>query len=150
MEPIQTQMVFRCAEQWMGGLFYQIEPCGDGLRLDRNRAATGMYCMKAIDSGERGFRWNRVVVDADLPADTALRVYAYASDHRYWGDWNDLDEGLRSLKGDPARTIYEIFGPPAPRSAFLYSASANGRCRVRAVGCPHRSSDGIPRREYTI
>ena len=41
MEPCRDQMVFRCAEQWMGGLFYHIEPWGDGLRLDSTQAATG-------------------------------------------------------------------------------------------------------------
>ena len=120
MGPIQTQMVICCAEQWMGGLFYQIEPFGDGLRLDRDRAATCIYCMKAVDSGESGFRWDRAVVEADLPPDTALRVYAYAADHRWWGEWEDLDEGLRSLEGDPARTIYRVFGPPAAHSGDFY------------------------------
>lgn len=120
MGPIQTQMVFCCAEQWIDGLFYQIKPYGDGLRLDRDRAATGLYCMKAIDSGENGFRWNRVVVEADLPDDTALRVYAYTSDHKAWGNWDDLDEGLRSIEGDPTRTIYQIFGPPAANSGDFY------------------------------
>ena len=120
MGSIQTQMVIRCAEQWMGGLFYQIEPYGDGLRLDRDRAATGLYCMKAVDSGENGFRWDRVVVEAQLPPDTALRVYACAADFKQRGDWNDLDEGLRGIQGDPARTIYEIFGPPVAHSGDFY------------------------------
>lgn len=104
----------------MGGLFYQIEPWGDGLRLDRERAVTGLYCMKAVDSGENGFRWDRVVVEADLPDDTALRVYAYAADHKQWGGWEDLDDGLRGLEGDPARRIYDIFGPPAANSGDFY------------------------------
>lgn len=120
MEPIQVQMVFQCAEQWMGGLFYQIEPWGDGLRLDRDRAVTGLYCMKAVDSGENGFRWDRVVVEADLPDDTALRVYAYAADHKQWGDWEDLDDGLRGLEGDPTRRVYDVFGPPAANSGDFY------------------------------
>ena len=59
MEPIQAQMVFCCAEQWMSGRFYQVEPWGDGLRLDSARAATGVYCMAAVDSGENGFLWGR-------------------------------------------------------------------------------------------
>ena len=41
MEPIQAQMVFCCAEQWMGGLFHHIEPWGDGLRLGGTGAVTG-------------------------------------------------------------------------------------------------------------
>ena len=67
MEPIQAQMVFCCAEQWMGGLFHHIEPWGDGLRLGGTGAVTGVYCLPAVDSGENGFAWDRVLVEADLP-----------------------------------------------------------------------------------
>ena len=42
--------------------------------------------------------------------DTALRVYAYASDHRGWGSWSDLDQGIRSLEGDPMPVLREVFG----------------------------------------
>lgn len=125
MEPCRDQMVFRCAEQWMGGLFYHIEPWGDGLRLDSGRAATGVYCLPAVDSGERGFVWDRAVVEAYLPPDTALRVYAYASDHRQWGDWTDLDAGLRSLTDDPMPTLRQLFGPPMGES---------GDCLLRREG----------------
>lgn len=120
MDPIQAQMVFCCAEQWMDGLFYQVEPFGDGLRLDCGRATTGLYCMAAVDSGENGFRWSRAVVEAELPPDTALRVYAYASDTRQWGPWPDLDRGIRSLEGDPLPALREIFGPPAAESGDFY------------------------------
>lgn len=113
MASIQKQMVLQCAEQWLGGLFYNIVPQGDGWRLDRDRGGTGVCCLKAVDSGEKGFSWQRVVVEADLPPDTALRVYARASDYRSWGEWEDLDEGLRSLEGDPLPAVREIFGPPA-------------------------------------
>ena len=59
MEPIQAQMVFCCAEQWLDGFFYRVEPWGDGLRLDPERSSTGLYCLAAVDSGEKGFRWGR-------------------------------------------------------------------------------------------
>ena len=125
MEGIQAQMVFCCAEQWMGGRFHQIEPWGDGLRLDCNRAATGVYCMKAVDSGENGFCWSRAVVEAELPPDTALRVYAYACDTKGWGDWADLDEGIRSREGAPMPALGGVVGRPA----------AEGReCRVGLAG----------------
>ena len=100
----------------MGGRFYQVEPWGDGLRLDSGRSATGVYCMAAVDSGENGFRWGRVAVEADLPPDTALRLYAYASDTRQWGEWADLDRGIQSLEGDPMPALGEIFGPPVAES----------------------------------
>ena len=100
----------------MGGRFYQVEPWGGGLRLDSGRSATGVYCMAAVDSGENGFRWGRVAVEADLPPDTALRLYAYASDTRQWGEWADLDRGIQSLEGDPMPALGEIFGPPVAES----------------------------------
>lgn len=112
MEPIQAQMVFCCAEQWMGGYFHRVEPWGDGLRLDPGRASTGVYCLAAVDSGEKGFRWGRAAVEADLPPDTALRLYARAADGRDWGGWPDLDVGIRTLEGDPLPALREIFGPP--------------------------------------
>lgn len=125
MEPIQAQMVFCCAEQWMGGLFHHIEPWGDGLRLGGTGAVTGMYCLPAVDSGENGFAWDRVLVEADLPPDTALRIYARASDTRQWGDWADLDQGLHSLGEDPVPALREIFGAPVGES---------GDCLLRRTG----------------
>ena len=112
MEPIQAQMVFCTAEQWMNGYFHQVEPWGDGLGLDPGRASTGVYCLAAVDSGEAGFLWGRAAVEADLPPDTALRLYARAADTRRWGDWADLDRGLRALEGDPMPALGEIFGAP--------------------------------------
>lgn len=111
MEPIQRQMVFCCAEQWLGGLFHGVEPDGDGLRLSGGHR-TGVYCTAAVDSGEGGFLWRRVAVEAQLPPDTSLRIYAYASDERDWDGRGDLDEWLRSLSGDPMPALRELFGPP--------------------------------------
>lgn len=116
MEPIQAQMVFCCAEQWMDGYFYQVEPWGDGFRLDPGRSSSGVYCLAAVDSGEKGFQWGRAAVEADLPPDTALRLYARAADTRRWGNWLDLDQGIRALKGDPIPALREIFGPPVSDS----------------------------------
>lgn len=115
MEPGRRQMVFCCAEQWMGSRLYHMEPWGEGLRLAEGHT-TGCCCMAAVDSGENGFRWSRAAVEAYLPQDTALRIYAYASDFRHWGEWTDLDEGLRSLTGDPRPLLAELFGPPAAES----------------------------------
>ena len=76
--------------------------------------------MEAVDSGENGFCWSRAVVEADLPPDTALRVYAYASDSRGWGEWSDLDEAIRNLEGDPLVLLREVFGPPAAESGDFF------------------------------
>lgn len=126
MNPVPRQLVLCCREQWMGGLFHHIRPWGDGLGLDASRHAAGLYCLPAVDSGENGFDWGRVVIDAELPPDTALRVYARASDHRGWGGWTDLDEGIRALEGDPGPALRDIFGPPAAESGDLI-LRASGR-----------------------
>ena len=113
MEPIQTQMVFCCAEQWKNGYFHQMEAWGDGLGLDPAKASTGVCCLAAVDSGEKGYVWGRAAVEAHLPPDTALRIYARAADTRRWENWTDLDEHIRGLSGDPMPALGEIFGPPA-------------------------------------
>lgn len=105
----------------MGGLFHCMEPWEDGLRLDRARAVSGCCCLPVVDGGENGFPWGRVVVEAELPPDTALRVYAYASDRREWGDWSDLDQGLRALEEQElVPVLREVFGPPAAESGDFY------------------------------
>lgn len=116
---IQKQMVFCRTEQWLGGAGYGIEPESGGLVLTGGPGSVGFYCMKAVDAGEKGFAWHRVLVEADLPQDTALRVYARASDNREYGPWEDLDQGIHELE-DPAPAIREIFGPPAALSGDFY------------------------------
>ena len=89
-------------------------------------AVTGFYCTAAIDSGENGFGWNRVVIRAQLPPDTMLRVYTRASDSRGWGDWPNLEEGLRGLTDDPVPELRRIFGAPAA-SCGDFCANCTGR-----------------------
>lgn len=120
MNPVSRQLVLCCREQWMAGAFFGLEPWEDGLRLDCSRLTSGRYCLPAIDGGENGFRWGRVVVDAELPPDTALRVYAFAADSRIYGSFADLDQGIKSLSGDPLPALREIFGAPAAESGDLY------------------------------
>jgi|GEM_PF-2363572 len=126
MNPVSRQLVLCCREQWMAGAFFGLEPYEDGLRLDCAKRTSGRYCLPAIDGGGNGFSWGRVVVAAELPPDTALRVYAYASDSRAYGPWPDMDRGLRSLSGDPLPVLREVFGPPVAESGDLY-VNAEGR-----------------------
>ncbi len=124
MNPTQKRLVLCCREQWMSGRFDHIELWEDGLRLDYDRAASGRYYLSGIDSGEQGFRWGRVVVDAQLPPDTALRVYAYASDHRGWGDWPDLDKVLQAGREEDTAELQAVFGAPAAESGDFYIKGA--------------------------
>ena len=96
----------------MGGRFYQVEPWGDGLRLDSGRSATGVYCMAAVDSGENGFRWGRVAVEADLPPDTALRLYAPGSG----GSGPTWTGGFRAWRVTPCPRWGRSSARPSPRA----------------------------------
>ena len=123
MEPVQAQMVFCTAEQWMGGLFRGIEPVGDSLRLDPAAAITGVVCLKAVDAGENGFLWGRLAVEAELPEDTALRVYAYASDDGAWDGWEALAGERRNDGEDPIPALKALFGAPAGSGDLLLKVS---------------------------
>ncbi|MGI6193328.1 MAG: hypothetical protein ACOYI3_07210 [Christensenellales bacterium] len=126
MNPVSRQLVLCCREQWMAGAFFGLEPWEDGLRLNSSRFTSGRYCLPAIDSGENGFFWGRVVVCANLPPDTALRVYAYASDSKVYGPWANLDQGIKSLSDDELPALKQIFGAPVSESGDFY-VNAEGR-----------------------
>ncbi|BAK99818.1 hypothetical protein OBV_26200 [Oscillibacter valericigenes Sjm18-20] len=112
MNPVQRQLVLCCREQWLGGQFYGVEPWGDGLRLDSARITSGFCCLPVIDSAENGFCWDRVVIDADLPPDSALRVYAHTDDDRSWGGPLEPESG----EVEEARALRLRFGPPVAQS----------------------------------
>lgn len=120
MNPVHRQLKISCAEQWLGGRFVHIIPHGDGLMLNQADYAIGRYCLPAIDAGENGFHWGRVVLDTWLPRDSFLKVYAYASDYRPWGDWEDLDQGLREWNGDWPELTRQLFGPPVSHGSDFY------------------------------
>lgn len=124
MDPLHRRLKICCREEWMLGRFDGISLCGDVLRLEPGGNGIGRYVLPAVDSGENGFRWGRVVLDALLPRDTALKVYAYASDERFWGVWDDLDQGLKTWEGDWPALIGELFGPPAGDSPDFYVKGA--------------------------
>ena len=130
MEPTQKQMVYCCAEQWMGGHFHRVEPYGEGLYLNCQRNHTGFYGTAPIDSGENGFRWQRIVVDAVLPPDTSLRVYAYAADTLQWKDGVPLDEWLE-------RTEELISARIRRRGSFAAArwTTCTGICAGRSCRC---------------
>ncbi len=124
MEPTQKQMVYCCAEQWVGGHFHRVEPYGEGLYLNCQRNHTGFYGTAPIDSGENGFRWQRIVVDAVLPPDTSLRVYAYAADTLQWKDGVPLDEWLERTEELTAPVLQEVFGAPRAECGDFYAGCA--------------------------
>lgn len=119
MKPTQKQMVLCRREDWMGGLRCQLDLRQDVLLLDVARHTAGFACLSAIDSGTPGFQWKRVQVGCRLPQGSTLRVYAYASDRKSWGPWQDLDQALPALEGgyqEMRTALRTLFGEPAGRS----------------------------------
>jgi phage tail-like protein len=75
-------------EDWRIIRSENIERDGDALRARRAAFSTAYACLGAIDGGERGFSWGRVSLEVELPKDTLIRAYAFASDDPS-GDFSD-------------------------------------------------------------
>ena len=73
MSAIQDFMTLCCREQWRNGLFHHVSCEGDVLTLQPQHH-TGAFCLPPVDSGEKGFAWSRLIVDAELPQDSGLRI----------------------------------------------------------------------------
>lgn len=125
MDTMQHYLTLCCSEQWQGGIFQHVLPDGDTLRLEEG-CTSGVYCMPPLDSGENGFTWSRVIVDALLPEDSAIRVYAWADDETDGLQWGELGERLASHGQDPVPLLRKFFGPPAAASLDFY-LSCSGR-----------------------
>lgn len=129
MKSIQKELVLCRKEDWISGLCRQLERDGDTLYLDVEQNTSGFICLRAVDSGQPGFSWQRIQVGCHLPEGSTLRVYAYASDSRSWGMWPDLDQALENLKGDPGQirsVLREVFGSAAGHS-WDFLANRTGR-----------------------
>lgn len=111
MSATQEYRTICCQEEWRQGLFYQIECQGDTLRLMEG-SHEGAVLLHPVDSGEKGFSWSRLVVDATLPADSVLRIYARASDEAEWPQWKQWQAQLPALRGAPRPGLEDLFGPP--------------------------------------
>ncbi|MBL0388112.1 hypothetical protein JJB07_15960 [Tumebacillus sp. ITR2] len=87
----------------------------------------GVYFTRAFDAVTSEMVWHKILLDADLPDETQLRVYYYASDHReVWLDEGTvlLDDFLHderfSLEEKQRRTRNLWHGPIVnPRDALL-------------------------------
>jgi len=68
-----------CEEQWRRGRFFRTRCQGDAICLEPGEHL-GRYELFPVDSGESGFAWSRLKMEAYLPRDSAVRVYALAGD----------------------------------------------------------------------
>ena len=103
MGTMQHVMTLCCREQWEGGVFRSVELQGDALVLS-SASIEGFAVLPAVDAGEALFRWSRVSLEAALPEQGGVRVYARASDTPAWPE-------LERLRADEQITLRELFGP---------------------------------------
>lgn len=68
-----------CEEQWKQGSFFRTQCQADAICLASGEHL-GRYELFPVDSGETGFFWSHLKLDADLPQDAAVWVYALAGD----------------------------------------------------------------------
>ena len=115
------------AERWKGGMNLSVELRGDSLYLS-DHAFEGVAFLPPLDSGEEDFRWGRVKLEVELPPDSAVRIYARASDEAEWDAWHHISPQAR---GTEAARI--LFGEPKAASGDAW-LSEKGRWLWLAVG----------------
>ena len=91
-------------EEWKLGRFWQTRCQGDSIVL-KPGAFRGAVCLRPVDSTESGFRWSRMKIQARIPRDADIRIYARASDDSEWSAWKELFD-----KKD-RQELPELFGP---------------------------------------
>lgn len=129
MKRTQKELVVSRREEWAAGVNVGLEYQGDAVHLEVPRHRWGLLGLRSIDSGVKGFSWERVRVEGEFPSGSSLRVYAYASDSKSYGLWPDLDRALRELSGEAdelRRVVEEVYGPPAGRGPDIL-ANRKGR-----------------------
>lgn len=101
-------------EQWRQGIFFDMDCDGDSLFL-APRCHKGAYCLPPLDSGENGFVWSRLRVDAVLPEDCSLRFYVQAADTSQWPQWEALRKSAESSDNTGIEPrLQDCFGMPLP------------------------------------
>ena len=108
-------------------------------------AYSGVVFLPPVDSGERGFRWSRLKLLAEIPREAAVQVYAAASDSEDWPEWRSMAEESEP-EASPGARVRALFGPPAGAGTDLWlthsgrylwlalEMSAGGRGRPRIDG----------------
>lgn len=115
MSATQTYLTICRGEQWRR--FWRTECEGDTLVLVPG-SVWGAACLGPFDGGESGFQWSRVRLEAEIPRDAGVRVYARASDDRNWPEleenWNEgtLGNPRAPLGLDGAPPLEALFGEP--------------------------------------
>jgi phage tail-like protein len=104
METQHTQRVFSTKEDWGAYRLDGVVFADGGFTMEPGRQS-GSFFIKAIDSGEKDFLWERVSLEAYLPADSLIRTRAYASNSRFFDISHDLDAYIKEPLSDTAKLL---------------------------------------------
>lgn len=119
MKPEHKRLVINKREDWLNGWMHNVCLQGDSVIMQDETRPRGMFCMRALDAGENGFPWRRVILDTDVPSDGLLAVYALVSDHKYLWDDEDMDAAVMS-GALTCEKLTELFGAPIAYSNDFY------------------------------
>ena len=124
MSAIKDLMTLCCREQWQNGLFRHVACEGDALVLPPPHHA-GAFCLPPVDSGEKGFAWSRLIVDAVLPQDCGLRIYTRCADAPDWAAWEALQAAFDAPgEDDPLPLLRRCYGAPEPPGTDCWLSGA--------------------------
>lgn len=85
------------AQDWQRGLMLGLTVEDDHLVMsDSASISRGLFYSAAMDSGELDFEWDRLIVQAQIPADTLFKISAFASNFQTFEDEVSLDAYLKS------------------------------------------------------
>ena len=142
MSMTQNFLTLCTREQYAGGAFFGVRFRGDALCL-ADETFAGLALLPPVDSGETGFQWSRVRLEAEIPGQSGIHIYARASDNGVWPEWEQLcarenpgGARLREAFGQPAASGTEAWLPLSGRWLWLaleLTGSGPQRPRVDAV-----------------
>lgn len=125
MSALSDYRILCCREQWQNGLRSAIDCVDDRLQLTPGYHL-GVCCLPPVDSGERGFCWSRLCVQADLPQDCGLRLYVHSADSPDWSAWDALRAACETSPDTVSQQVRTCFGPPAASGPDCW-LTLNGR-----------------------
>lgn len=108
MSTTQNFLTLCTREQFARGAYFGIRVLEDALCLDDGVFA-GIALLPPVDSGEAGFRWSRVRLNAEIPGQSGIHIFARASDDGTWPEW----DALAAAEKPDGALLREVFGPPA-------------------------------------
>lgn len=111
MKITEKRLVMCTADDWKRGTIRKLKIKNDALILDIHDSITGSILIGPVDSGQSLFRWDRVIIGADLPEGSAIETCCYASDNRENDNIRQVEKLMRDEKTDYFRlhsTVREL------------------------------------------